>query len=608
MKKIAWLGLLLWVSLSGCWNGAPTPENTSDSNMGGEANDPRWREKMLGNAVQVLQGIPDSRQPDEGRDAVNQSVQRLDTWIQDEPVPGAWQPDAMTEKWVAMLDTLDPVRLAVAEWVAKFGSGREAPKPADFAKIQETARAAREKITPDFPPVVQNLGKFLEGLLTVISQRTQTGQYDAEFLNNMGMAEGVFERLGVLSGTLEKRFRAPRLMEFSPEHPLRHAMLLDTEVLGELFLLRDVSLWAQGRPDASDRATDFETAGISDVSGIPNHVTISAEALDRVEAIFHWTVRNVVLPENEAERRLLKTPLEVLLTGRGTVLDRAWLFSLLARQQGMDVIFIETPASTGGRLFCGFVGTHGISLFDPEAGCAISGPDGTPVTWNQVRENPELLNAFQQKQGRKETFSAENLNAARAFVEASPWYVSLRMRVLQAWLTGKNQAVLTAEPTAIADRVKALGGLETLAVWSYPYEVRIWRAMDMQATSRLEMQIYLPFYCDLGGVFPMWRGRLLYLKGVLTGPLSATFYYQKARISDKELDRLAHSDDNPGPVYLDLLRRIRLDASYFLGNISEAVGNEPSAREYYEVHVLRSPLPDNPWKNTVQQRLEKGNP
>ena len=67
------------------------------------------------------------------------------------------------------------------------------------------------------------------------------------------------------------------------------------------------------------------------------------------ERLFDWTVRNVQLEKNadSQARANPHRPYETLLLGRGTALDRAWVFMLLARQQGLDTVMLALgdPAS-----------------------------------------------------------------------------------------------------------------------------------------------------------------------------------------------------------------------------------------------------------------------
>ena len=63
--------------------------------------------------------------------------------------------------------------------------------------------------------------------------------------------------------------------------------------------------------------------------------------VDRAMALFDWTVRNVQLEADAAA--LPHRPWKVLAYGRGTAEQRAWVFALLCRQLGLDVVLLAVP-------------------------------------------------------------------------------------------------------------------------------------------------------------------------------------------------------------------------------------------------------------------------
>ncbi|MDO4582986.1 MAG: hypothetical protein Q4D62_02675 [Planctomycetia bacterium] len=614
------LGIVLACALVGCRE-TETPSETSTSHsMGGDTNDPRWREKMLQNSIQTLQRMADTRNPDDAWESMNQCVERLHSWIQDERTPEGWRVEPLAEKWVTALESVEQVRRELDAWLHQLRLNQAAATQESLGKLLAALQEASGKITSDFPPVMQALKAFLETSRQRLEQVVQAGEWSPELGQHLGAMEIVLQRTAILTRTPEKAFQAAKSLPEAEDHPLRHAWLFDSAILLEQYLLRDISLWAQGKVDASDRTQDLEIAGVSDVSGIPNHVQISADDQNRVLSIFDWVVTNISLdrPEMLGSMETLQfagipqTPVETLLSGHGNVLERAWVFILLARQQHLNVVLLEIPTTREenqkGRYFLlGYVTGEEIFLMDPHLGIPVPGGKAASATWKEFQAQPNLLNDLFQKIGYQERFTPEDLAQTRFLVEASPWYGSLRMRILQARLTGKERAVLVSDPASWVEQLQQQS-CENIALWTYPYEVYLWRALNFGQTARSEMVLNVPFFRDYGETFPLWRGRMLYLKGILTGPLSATFYYQKARPSDRDLEELQNSDAQPGSALLDLVRILRLDASYFMGNISYAVHNVPAAEEYYEKHVLQSPLNNNPWKDSTHYlcgRLEE---
>ena len=89
----------------------------------------------------------------------------------------------------------------------------------------------------------------------------------------------------------------------------------DGYALQEAVLMRDAALWARGS---------------------------AQDDLERAKSLFDWTVRNIQIEPITADW-MPQFPWETLLFGRGTAEDRAWVFILLARQQGIDAAVLASP-------------------------------------------------------------------------------------------------------------------------------------------------------------------------------------------------------------------------------------------------------------------------
>ena len=132
---------------------------------------------------------------------------------------------------------------------------------------------------------------------------------------------------------------------------------------------------------------------------IPDAEQAARLADDRFRAarLFDWTVRNIQLERDESPRqRVPRQPWQVLLLGRGTAIERAWVFMLLARQQQLDVVLLATPdRQTAGQwhLWLPAQLVEGqLYLFDTELGLAVPGPKGHGVaTLEQAASDGSLL-------------------------------------------------------------------------------------------------------------------------------------------------------------------------------------------------------------------------
>ncbi|MDO4629331.1 MAG: hypothetical protein Q4C70_09130, partial [Planctomycetia bacterium] len=210
--------------------------------------------------------------------------------------------------------------------------------------------------------------------------------------------------------------------------------------------------------------------------------------------------------------------------------------------------------------------------------------------------------------------------ASRAYLEASPWYVAQRYAVLQEALkNGENRVVMSLAPvevledgtvseasldtalnapSAIKSRLLRKNQFASVEIWDFPLENAVKHAFPSEnqeqgvnrpSHAQVMSQIVGPLCVHFpDGNFNLWRGRMLYLKGILTGPMSAAGYYQKARLSESELEQFYQA---AGPLVMDSYRYFRYEASYALGRISASLGRADAAIDSYTRHVIDAPFP-----------------
>jgi hypothetical protein len=279
----------------------------------------------------------------------------------------------------------------------------------------------------------------------------------------------------------------------SYDDPQMRDAVYDGRLLQEAIWLRDISRWALGEK--------FDDLG-------------------RAEALFDWTVRNIQLDADEeaAPRR----PWQVLLHGRGTARERAWVFALLCRQQGLDVVIL-TPAAahasaaaatesgppaapfalaavlTGGQLH----------VFDPQLGLPIRGPDGTSVaTLEQLRADDSLLRRLDLPD-MPYAVKSEQLRQATVNIVADPFDLTRAAFQLDRKLTGENRVVLSTSPAAVAERLKSVPGLGDVQLWDLPFTT-LRNALNMGASARLkEAMAFEPFAWRPR----LWKARVLHFQG-----------------------------------------------------------------------------------------------
>src|SRR5262249_12775119 len=84
---------------------------------------------------------------------------------------------------------------------------------------------------------------------------------------------------------------------------------------------------------------------------------------------------------------------------------------------------------------------------------------------------------------------AADLEKLVVLLEASPGYLEPRMKLLEAQLTGRDRIVLSASPSALADKLRAIKHIGEIKLWPLPYEVLEQRRTltpDLQRAAALE--------------------------------------------------------------------------------------------------------------------------
>ncbi|NLE36636.1 MAG: hypothetical protein GX621_01270 [Pirellulaceae bacterium] len=373
----------------------------------------------------------------------------------------------------------------------------------------------------------------------------------------------------------------------------------DGYALQEAVWLRDVSNWAKGE---------------------------QLEDLVRAQNLFDWTVCNIQLVPGAGREpdRIPQQPWETLLWGKGTAVDRAWVLVLLLRQQGIDavVLALPDPADPSGETLdpwaVGVLEGNELYLFDLALGLPIPGPEGakfedgrllvSPATLSDVVKDPALLRNLDVTD-HVYPVDAERLASVVALVEASPAYLEARMKLIESRLAGEQQVTLTTSPSAMIDRLKEVAHLADRRLWIWPYEVLARRDRLTDEQKKELRETMRPFRVGQGT--PLWKGRVLHLKGVFEGMHNATHYYQAARPSTRDfamMKRQIAEEPNLETArnmreILAARQRAKGHATYWLG-LAALAASRPEDRDS-EIAVdylsMRSLL--KPWEDGVSYNL-----
>lgn len=262
-------------------------------------------------------------------------------------------------------------------------------------------------------------------------------------------------------------------------------------LLQEAVWLRDIARWTQGE---------------------------SFDDVARATALFDWIVRNVQLDADSNERPY--RPWETIVFSHGTAEQRAWVFALMARQLGLDVVVLAVPSSQEGKSqfwLPALVSNGNLYLFDTRLGLPIPGKDGRGVaTLADLQADPALLRRLD-LDDQKYPVTEEQLKHVTAQAVGDPFDLSRRAAAIESKLSGDDRLVLTVSPTAIAEELKKIPGIATVELWNFPFRT-IRDQLRVPIEQRREMVAeFEPFAWRP----TLWKARALHFQGRAKGDVDS---------------------------------------------------------------------------------------
>jgi hypothetical protein len=355
---------------------------------------------------------------------------------------------------------------------------------------------------------------------------------------------------------------------------------IDGRILQEAVWLRDISRWAHGE-------------GFDDVG--------------RATALFDWTVRNIQLETDESAAP--HRPWQILLYGRGSAAQRAWVFALLCRQQGLNVVMLGVPggAAASPTYWLPALFTKGqFHLFDPALGLPIQGPQGKGVaTLEQVLKDDALLRRFD-VEGAPYPLTAERLKTAKAFIVADPFELTRRASQLEASLTGEDHLSLAVKPSEIAEQLKGVADVNGVGLWDFPVRTLRDQLTIGKTARRREALAFEPF-----AVRPaLWKARTRHFQGrrkaanepggdVLDDHQEAVRLYmsRSVRPSDQKIKETASVDERR------VVSNAKINATYWLGLLTYDDGKYEVAADWFRRPELN--VKESPWQPGARYNLAR---
>ena len=215
---------------------------------------------------------------------------------------------------------------------------------------------------------------------------------------------------------------------------------------------------------------------------------LAARATDEVaesRMIFDFVVRNITL-RGKDEPDLPLSVYSLLMVGRGTAEDRAWVCAALLKQLRIDSVIVRPSGDAGADADSWLLGVllngH-VYLYDARLGLALPSTSelqaaGLPATLEEISTHPEWLKSLAVRSDQPYAIDAETLNqpTIQPIVESDFW--SQRMRHLESVLPAADVCVLSdplvdeSGRTGLLTRMLKGGAgwkLEQMKPWSYPH-------------------------------------------------------------------------------------------------------------------------------------------
>ncbi|MGC3967328.1 MAG: hypothetical protein QM775_08140 [Pirellulales bacterium] len=367
----------------------------------------------------------------------------------------------------------------------------------------------------------------------------------------------------------------------------------DGKILREIVWLRDAARFAVG--DATD-------------------------PVERARRLFDWTIRNIqLIPDDaSAEEKLPMLPWHIVIFGRGTALDRAWVFQLLARQQGLDVAILapgdvteaELKSAEGPRFWCVGLADAGsgagtrtvveLFLFDTRWGTAIPvGKNAGPARLYMVAADDKLLRALDVDDKHPYPFKAADVQKLTALVETSSCYTQPQFASLENALASSDKLTLSIDEAKLVEKFAKLDHVAAVKPW--PLRDIRYEATREKATYEALSKKLLAFNRRMRdmrtdqaiGTPPLWRARVRHVSGKYYENMEETDpelrklmiyrWYQVARPAESDLENLELQTRD-----WEYLHRMKQHATYWLGLVAYDMANYETAATYLE-KVLTDP-------------------
>ncbi len=347
--------------------------------------------------------------------------------------------------------------------------------------------------------------------------------------------------------------------------------------------------------------------------------------------LFRWTIRSLAISSDPPMVASATTPGsrwflpgEILLAGRASPAQRAWIFLELLRQAGLNGVMLATGTAAQDNLRpwipAVLVGGEAY-LFEPSYGMPIPGTGGKGVATARVAASDPAVLARLSVADRPYPVGAADIAGLSVLVSADPASLSRRMHRLEAQMVGSRAIDLSVDASGLgAQALQSLPGendSKRVQLWSFPWEVLAKRreeAAAVDAAIRRELAVMTIALAQTVGdaqqrqaarriLRPLYAARLREFRGDVAGPDGAKAAYLMARPSKSQIAMaLKQLPPQQADPVERLYEQMKQDATYWLGMEMLAEGEYESAIDYLDRMTLQA-VPDGIWTDAARINL-----
>jgi tetratricopeptide (TPR) repeat protein len=332
--------------------------------------------------------------------------------------------------------------------------------------------------------------------------------------------------------------------------------------------------------------------------------------------LFDWVVRNIQTEPTtttpDGHRYGKRMVWEAILLGRGDVWVKSRAFIMLARQQGVPaaMLAVDRDDKDAEEWLPAVLINGQLYLFDMLLGVPVpvEGESGI-ATLDQVVAEPAKLESLQIDG--KYRVSTDELKQLVALIDATPEYLSQRMKLVEQALTSSDKMKLTCRPSVLSLELRQCKGITNVSLWPFPYDsIQVRMSLRKNPAALMEIQREAGF---LSGQNAIARGRRQHFRGQLANEPTrsgAKQLYMDSRISNERIESLANAKEQLAAMLqnaklpedpqaraalaVNLQKRMRIAkemASNWLGLLAFEKGQYSVAADFFDKRTVQA-FPD----------------